>query len=251
MDISFNNDKQNNTIGIVISVFIHALILLLCWFYVMNDKPNPPLPKNGALRLGFDNTGLGNSYEELAPSTPTQEISSEVVEEVKAVNETVDAPITSNNANAPIINSEKVKPTKPKQKNNTKPNPQASYNTSGNGTGTESGGNTTGTGVLGNPNGTYTNNPGNGGVGLDMAGWKWDAIPLPDKKATEAGKVVVEIWIDEKGEILNAEVIETTVNASYTRDIKMKVYETTFIKTDGENPPSKTKGRITYIIKAK
>ena len=97
----------------------------------------------------------------------------------------------------------------------------------------------------------YGNMGGGGGSTLDMVGWRWDREPRPDDTTSESGKIVFEIKIDDKGEIISVRTLERSVSSTVALLYQKEVERLTFIKTSsGGSTPETTTGKITFIIKA-
>jgi outer membrane biosynthesis protein TonB len=92
---------------------------------------------------------------------------------------------------------------------------------------------------------------GGGGSSLEMTGWMWDTTPDPKENTSESGKIVFEVIIDDRGEITSAKPISYTVSASLVRIYQAEVERLTFSKTSTGPAPPSSKGKITFIIKAK
>ena len=93
---------------------------------------------------------------------------------------------------------------------------------------------------------------GGGGSALDMAGWRWDFEPRPDDRSSESGKIVFEIKIDSRGEIISVRTLERSVSNTVALLYEREVQGLTFSKTSSSiSAPSSTTGKITFIIKAK
>jgi len=97
----------------------------------------------------------------------------------------------------------------------------------------------------------YGNPGGGGGTSLEMTGWKWDSPPDPKEETSQSGKIVFELIIDERGEVTSARATSYTVSASLVRIYQAEVEKLTFSKTSSGPAPPVSKGRITFIIKAK
>ena len=244
------NDNGNNIKGVAVTVGVHVLLLLLCFWMFVFKAPNPPLPKYGEIRLGFDPNGLGDSYDPASSTTTPQETFTPVEANSEPTPEAVEEVTASANSNAVSLNEEKKKSEKKTEKRTTTAtNPSSVYNPD-RGTNNPGGGNGTPGGTQGNPNGVY-GGAGQGGVGLNMAGWAWDSEPNTRDISQEAGKVVLKVIVDEKGEILDVDIVETTVNKSLANKYRLKVMNMTFSKTDGGLAPSRSEGIITFTIKAR
>lgn len=114
------------------------------------------------------------------------------------------------------------------------------------------------TGDKGNPQGTLDakalyGKPGGGGGGpsLDLAGWEWDDIPRPEVPNNETGRIEFEIEVNEDGEIVRFSTTEKSVSAEAERACRAAIERLTFSKKPGATVPPITKGKITFVIRAK
>lgn len=251
MFVQSKEERKNDIVGMVVSITVHALLFFLFFFIFVYKAPNPPLPQYGEIRLGYDATGSGESSEQInTPPSPEEQTTPE---------ESTPEPSPESEANA-ITNPDGVgtiKETKDKKTSKEKTDPKQNKATNPNSvydpnkaTNTKGGGNSTPGGTQGDPRGVL-NGAGSGGVGLDMSGWVWDSAPDVKDISIEAGKVVLKVYVDEKGEILDVDIIESTINKSLANKYRLKVMSMTFSKTDGGIAPSRSEGRITFTIKSK
>lgn len=91
---------------------------------------------------------------------------------------------------------------------------------------------------------------GGGGSNLEMAGWMWDFKPNPKDTSDESGRIVFEIKIDDRGEIISIRTLEKTVSPTVEQIYRSEVEKLTFSKTDNLPPAPQSVGRITFIIKS-
>lgn len=251
-------ERKNDVIGMSVSVAIHALLFLLCFFIFVYKAPNPPLPKYGEIRLGYDATGLGESNEQInTPPTPeNQAVPEETTPEPtpEAQEQVVTNPDGVGTVTETTEKKTTVKKTETK-KTSTASNPNSVYDPNKKTT-TAGGGNSTAGGVQGNPNGVY-NGKGEGGVGLEMSGWDWDSAPETEDIRKEAetkqefGKIKVKIIIDDRGEILDVEILETNVSRSLANKFRLKIMKQTFNRTEGGIIPLRSEGAATFTIRAR
>ncbi|MEL7147445.1 MAG: hypothetical protein AAFO69_13810 [Bacteroidota bacterium] len=89
------------------------------------------------------------------------------------------------------------------------------------------------------------------GTSLEMAGWKWDSEPEPNDTSQDSGKIIFAIQVDSEGYITKIDVEESNVSPSVLAVYKRAVQELTFSKKSDYKPAPYSKGRITFIIKAK
>ncbi len=98
--------------------------------------------------------------------------------------------------------------------------------------------------------GTANNLP--NGAQLDMPGWGWEKPPKKIDQSQEQGKVIFEITIDEKGEIIGINTVFRSVSKLVANFYQKEVEKLTF---SPNNPDTKydgvIKGNITFIIKTR
>jgi len=229
------------------------------------------------------------SEEEAMPDSP-EEVAEETVEEtietpveettknVEEVTEVTDAvkeeiiPVTEQETEAPVKEPEKkpeeVKPKVVEKKEDPKP-PKVLYPGKKEGaagtTGAakdpakaNQGDKTDAVGDQGDEKGNVdaralygTQGGGGGGSMLEMAGWMWDNEPDPKETTSQSGKIVFEVIIDDRGNVTSVKPTSYTVSASLMRIYQAEVERLTFSKTSSGTAPPSSKGKITFIIKAK
>lgn len=114
------------------------------------------------------------------------------------------------------------------------------------------------TGDQGDPRGSidsralYGSQGGGGGPSLDLSGWIWDFEPRPNDTSNENGKIVFEIKIDDRGEIISVRTLEKSVSPQVERIYKQEVESLTFSPLSSSTIPAPVStGKITFIIKSK
>jgi len=84
---------------------------------------------------------------------------------------------------------------------------------------------------------------------LELPGWIWDVVPNPIDDTPEIGKLVFRITIDDVGEVIGIQTLETTVSPIVEQCYKNAVVNLTFSKTNIELQYTMTSvGKITFII---
>jgi len=113
-------------------------------------------------------------------------------------------------------------------------------------------------GDKGDPEGTidtralYGSQGGGGGPLLELSGWIWDFEPDPKDTSNENGKIVFEIKIDDRGEIISVRTLEKTVSPEIERIYKQEVESLTFSQISSNTMPAPVStGKITFIIVSK
>jgi len=224
-------DKKNKRNGIITSVIIHAILILILWFFGL-PYLDPPPPDSGILvNFGMTETGLGEQPsevitqpEEIVPSEttpppPTPQVSTQ--EEVLTQEEEVTAPVVKKEEVKKEVKKETppVKETKTVTETKTEPKKEEpSVNQRAMMTGKKSTNNnpgnqgvTQGAGDQGKPWGD-PNSPnygdghglGDSGIGYSLGGRKHISLPKPDENSQVTGLVVIRIKVDPKGNVIDA-----------------------------------------------
>jgi periplasmic protein TonB len=227
-------DKRNKRNGIITSVIIHALLILLLWFFGLPYLDPPPADEGILVNFGMTESGSGNqpseiihTPQEITPSetTPTPPTPQESVqEEVLTQEEEITAPIvkkTEPKKEEKKVIEPPVKETKTEPVKETKVEPKKEepvVNERAMMTGKKSTNNnpnnqgiSNGAGDQGKPWGdSKSSNYGDGhglgdsGIGYDLGGRKKISLPKPEENSQIAGRVVIRIKVDQKGNVIDA-----------------------------------------------
>lgn len=278
-------EKKNKRIAALTTVLLNGLLVALLLFVVAWRAPNPPNPEYGIeLNFGMDTQGGGEIQpEEPVGATEQNEVSESQPEEVTPVESEVSEPAVVNKLESPVtvkeakeIPKEPVKEVKKEEKKTEpvktveKPKevPKTVYpaktdtdkNATTDKTGKEgSQGDDPGkTGDKGDPKGSLDANAlygkqggGDGGSSLDLAGWKWDAVPKPNlSDNVQSGRIVFQIKVNEDGEITNITILENAVGTEAARICRAEIEKLTFSRT-GSNVPTESIGKITFVVRSK
>jgi len=98
--------------------------------------------------------------------------------------------------------------------------------------------------LYGKPGGAAT------GVALNVSGWGLGSRPQVNDDSDETGKIVFQIKVDDRGDILSVRTMETTVSAAVVEVYKRAVQRIRLIPKSSVTPPVST-GTLTFIIKSK
>jgi outer membrane biosynthesis protein TonB len=271
--------QQDKRLGWLISLAVHAMLVLV--FFLINawKAPNPPHPEYGVeLNIGIEEEGFGEEQPITTPVTPQEQASEEQPEETPVEPEQTEqetAPSVeetipdSKEVDSPVEAKPEVKPVpvEPKPKVEEKPKPaetkpkveekkvdtKAMY-PGAVGQGTKQGQ----TGDAGNPQGTIEGKalygtPGGGGGGptLEMTGWRWNSEPKVADRSSENGRIVFEIKVDDNGDIISIKTLEKTVSPTVEQIYRREVEKLSFSPTsENSNPPPLSSGKITFIIRS-
>lgn len=114
------------------------------------------------------------------------------------------------------------------------------------------------TGDKGNPQGDidsralYGSQGGGGGPKLELAGWMWDEAPKPEDTSNENGRIIFQIKINDRGEVISVITQEKAVSPEIERIYKRVVESLTFHQLSHKTMPAPVSaGKITFIIRAK
>ena len=259
MTSSENKNKRN---GIVGTILFHALLLLSFLFMGLTYKIPPPPEEGISINFGFEEQGL----EQIQPEDNSLE-SNPVIEEV--IQESIEIEqeiITQETIETEIIEVPKeIKKEIPKEKEpeekqeeviieKVEPvvNKKALY------TGTkkkenQSDGNKNKTGNQGSVEGDINSNKyEGGGIGVDgeayqLLGRSVSYKAKPIYKVQLEGKVVVDITVDQLGNVINAIAGvkgSTTLNSQLLKRAKEAALKTKF--SAKESAPSRQQGKIIY-----
>jgi outer membrane biosynthesis protein TonB len=273
-----SQEKRNQRIGVAVSVGLHALLLLLFLLAIAWRAPDPPLPVFGVeLNLGFEEVGSGDVAPSQAAEPTPMETPTAVEEPTPETNpapaqdkvqtqpdESPEVIEEKPKTEIPVKKEEEKKETTPEKKVEKKPTvpimtyPGSTQQTSQSGKG--EGDDKDKAGDKGKPEGDpraqYYTGPAGGGGGdgaaLDLNGWMWYSKPNPPDNTNESGKVVLQIIVDDEGEILDVMVKERTVSADVALIYKREVQKLKFRKTNEQaTMPSRSVGTITFIIRSR
>jgi len=210
-----------------------------------------------------------SEVEETVPDQPLQEPVTEETVEIPEITEDIESPdlIEEKSESNTIREEQKEETQNAEEKITEQPVEEDKEDTEGNQNeeakeeeaSTSHGDNIDKEGDKGDEEGTvdaralYGNKGGGGGVSYQLAGWIIDFEPKVDDTISErGGKIVFEITIDDKGEIISVKTIERSVSPSVEKLYRDEVQKLTFSKTaENTRPAPVSKGKITFIIKAR
>jgi outer membrane biosynthesis protein TonB len=265
-------EKQGKRFGAIMTISIHAVLLLLFLFLLAWQPPDPPIPSYGVeLNFGLDAAGSGDvqsespannqeeeQQQEETPPPPPQETEPIEAEEPTPTPSEVESPhfVEPKEVKKPV---EQPK-TEPKKEITPQPSNQPSDSKKSSNAANNNGDQANKVGDQGDPKGSleakalYGNagKGGGGGSSLDMAGWVWDAPPRPKDESNEEGKIVFQVEVDDQGEIISVKTIEKTVSPAVERIYRQEVERLTFSKTkDNSGVAPRSIGKITFIIRSR
>jgi outer membrane biosynthesis protein TonB len=93
---------------------------------------------------------------------------------------------------------------------------------------------------------------GSGGSSLSLTGWTWTSRPVVNDPSSETGKIVIQITVDDQGELISVKVVEKTVSQSVADIYKRAVERLSFVPTNATGVrPAKSTGTITFVIRSR
>ena len=256
--------KKDRTIAIVGTVVVHALIVLA--LFLMAFRTPLPLPGEEGVEvdLGMYSQGMGEVQpdktaipQQSQPPKPMED------ENVKSKDDIV----TQDTDDTPAIKTEKKKenkedsqvkpketPKEPEESTQPVVNPKALFKGTDKSQEGGSQGNTGQTGDQGNPNGLtginkYEGQGGQGnGPGYDLGGRGAKTLQRPSKDFPEEGHIVVEIWVDQEGNVVKANIAKgTDITNSEMRSMALDAAKRSKFIPD-PTAPEEQKGTITYTF---
>jgi TonB family protein len=270
--IATDYQNTNRPLALILTFVFHGLLVLLFVFLIFHT-PIPPYPEvggGGGLEVNFGNTdfGSGNNNSEQLIALNTKELNQSSDDNNVITQESEDNPAVSVNKNKnktstvnnkikindPVVNPLALYPKKNSGDGNSNKN-----GNQGKETGDKNSTSYTGDGGTGGGKGGG-NGPGNGpgdgpGVGPGKGGgisYKLDnrkvkSIPKPNYNSKDEGLVVVDIWVDKKGNVTKAVAgargTTTTNNSLWKLAVEAAKRAKFDVKADA---PEEQKGQITY-----
>jgi TonB family protein len=254
------------------------LLILLLWFLGLPYLDPPPADEGILVNFGMTETGSGNQPSEVieqpkeitpsetTPPPPTPQESAQ--EEVLTQEDEITAPVVKKEEPKKEVKKETpVKEKKPEPVKETKTEPkkeEPSVNERAMMTGKKSNNNnpsnqgiSEGAGDQGKPWGDpKSTNYGDGhglgdsGIGYDLGGRKNLSLPKPDENSQVAGRVVIRIKVDQKGNVIDA--VYQTKGSTTTSSSLVNAAITAARKAKFEADPNAQEvqfGTITYNFK--
>lgn len=264
--------NTNRPLALILTIAVHGLMVLLFIFLIFRT-PIPPYPEvggGGGLEVNFGNTdfGSGNNNSEELLALNTKDISQNSDNNEYITQETEDNPamnikkdnnkknVTDNKIkiNDPVINPNALYPKKKSgdgtsnkngnqgKENGDKNSP--SYTGDGGSGGGKGGGHGPGDGPGDGPG----KGPGKGGgISYKLDNRQVKSIPKPNYNSKDEGIVVVDIWVDKKGNVTKAIAgsrgTTTTNNSLWKLAVDAAKRAKFDVKADA---PEEQKGQITY-----
>lgn len=258
LDMDFSQEKKYRLISGSITAVVMAIIVIICLAFGYNP-PDPPIPEEGVeVNLGNSDFGQGDNpipdASEAANPAPAassaqENVSTQTTEESVSMNTT---PTPTPKVTKPTPNESKPTETKPKEPevNQKALFPGKKSNTSGGNQGVAGGQGNQGK-EGGNPNSNnYNGTPGNGGSGFSLEGRSARALPTPTYDSQKQGKVVVKIWVDREGNVVNAEAPAKGSTITESAIVQKALAAAKVAKFSASSTAAEVQtGTITYVFK--
>lgn len=254
-------ETKDKTISASITMLLLAATIVLC-SWLGYHLPNPPIEEEGMGVAGEvlgEVEGFGNNDQATFDDNSSSASASNTPEESYTTgNETTPVAKTTKNETEPTPTKKTEPATNTNNNKNTtaespKPttNPNATFQGRKNGNGGEGKGTASGSGQAGSPNGTQGAQGGTGsgigaGYSLGSRGLR-GTLPKPSYDTQKDGDVVVEIWVDREGNVVD---VKAPAKGSKNYDnamveaAKQAARKAHFSKDP--NATEKQKGTITY-----
>lgn len=277
MAVTSADSTTNDRIYAALGALLTALLLFLILILVVFTTPNPPFPEMGGgggggieLSFGDADAGMGNMnpnelsgnpepVKEVEPNLLTSDVDDDAPSIPPKVNiahapvKPVEKPKVNNTALFPNKGGSQGSSNKAGNEGKPTGNPNALFNGGGgSGPGTGGGiggGNGSGIGPGNGPGEGPGNGPGKGGgINFSLAGRTGKYLPKPTYNSTAQGKVVVDIGVDEDGNVISAKIGRgTTVTDKTLQDESIRKAKLSKFSTKPDAPEQQF-GTITYVF---
>lgn len=233
-------------IGLIVSIVAHGL-LVLCLLLMGLRYPDPPPPELGVeMDMGeFSDVGTDSEHAAEGGEDLSSESSYANDDNNELTQQSEDVPLTSKKTPSPTKNKKKPKDNVKPQSEETKIDQNALFTK---GRVKKGSGGSTG---VGEGSGKGSGGEGGGsGISFSLAGRGSKSLPLPTATSSENGSIVVEIRVDQEGNVVFAKAVwkgTTLTDTNLWRRCEQAAKKSKFTaKPDAlELQP----GKITYIFR--
>ena len=233
-------------IGLIVSIVAHGL-LILCLLLMGLRYPDPPPPELGVeMDMGeFSDVGTDSEHAAEGGEDLSSESSYANDDNNELTQQSEDVPLTSKKTPSPTKNNKKPKDNVKPQSEETKIDQNALFTK---GKVKKGSGGSTG---VGEGSGKGSGGEGGGsGISFSLAGRGSKSLPGPTATSPENGNIVVEIRVDQEGNVVFAKagVRGTTLwDTNLWRRCEQAAKKSKF--TAKPDAPELQKGKITYIFR--
>lgn len=233
-------------IGLIVSIVAHGL-LILCLLLMGLRYPDPPPPELGVEMDMGEFSDVGTDSEPAAEGG--EDLSSESSyandDNNELTQQSEDVPLTSKKTPSPTKNKKKPKDNVKPQSEETKIDQNALFTK---GRVKKGSGGSTG---VGEGSGKGSGGEGGGsGVAFSLAGRGKKSLPEPNATSSENGSIVVEIRVDQEGNVVFAKAVwkgTTLTDKNLWRLCEQAAKDSKF--TAKPDAPELQPGKITYIFR--
>lgn len=233
-------------IGLIVSIVAHGL-LILCLLLMGLRYPDPPPPELGVeMDMGeFSDVGTDSEHAAEGGEDLSSESSYANDDNNELTQQSEDVPLTSKKTPSPTKNKKKPKDNVKPQSEETKIDQNALFTK---GKVKKGSGGSTG---VGEGSGKGSGGEGGGcGIAFSLAGRGSKSLPLPTATSPENGSIVVEIRVDQEGNVVFAKAVwkgTTLTDTNLWRRCEQAAKKSKF--TANPDAPELQKGTITYIFR--
>ena len=233
-------------IGLIVSIVAHGL-LILCLLLMGLRYPDPPPPELGVeMDMGeFSDVGTDSEHAAEGGEDLSSESSYANDDNNELTQQSEDVPLTSKKTPSPTKNKKKPKDNVKPQSEETKIDQNALFTK---GRVKKGSGGSTG---VGEGSGKGSGGEGGGsGISFSLAGRGSKSLPLPTATSPENGSIVVEIRVDQEGNVVFAKAVwkgTTLTDTNLWRRCEQAAKKSKF--TAKPDAPELQPGKITYIFR--
>ncbi len=233
-------------IGLIVSIVAHGL-LILCLLLMGLRYPDPPPPELGVeMDMGeFSDVGTDSEHAAEGGEDLSSESSYANDDNNELTQQSEDVPLVSKKTPSPTKNKKKPKDNVKPQSEETKIDQNALFTK---GRVKKGSGGSTG---VGEGSGKGSGGEGGGsGVAFSLAGRGSKSLPEPNATSSENGSIVVEIRVDQEGNVVFAKAVwkgTTLTDTNLWRRCEQAAKKSKF--TAKPDAPELDPGTITYIFR--
>ena len=233
-------------IGLIVSIVAHGL-LILCLLLMGLRYPDPPPPELGVeMDMGeFSDVGTDSEHAAEGGEDLSSESSYANDDNNELTQQSEDVPLTSKKTPSPTKNKKKPKDNVKPQSEETKIDQNALFTK---GRVKKGSGGSTG---VGEGSGKGSGGEGGGsGISFSLAGRGSKSLPGPTATSPENGNIVVEIRVDQEGNVVFAKAVwkgTTLTDTNLWRRCEQAAKKSKF--TAKPDAPELDPGTITYIFR--
>ena len=233
-------------IGLIVSIVAHGL-LILCLLLMGLRYPDPPPPELGVeMDMGeFSDVGTDSEHAAEGGEDLSSESSYANDDNNELTQQSEDVPLVSKKTPSPTKNKKKPKDNVKPQSEETKIDQNALFTK---GRVKKGSGGSTG---VGEGSGKGSGGEGGGsGISFSLAGRGKKSLPEPTATSSENGSIVVEVKVDQEGNVVFAKVVwkgATLTDTNLWRRCEQAAKKSKF--TAKPDAPELQKGTITYIFR--